>query len=129
MNHYSYPTDNCAAQFNTGGTIRNAQDIFPDFLTHNSSQTIVQPYLNSTAYAQTKNKKFMMFETNTASCGGFAGISDSFGASLWGLDYAMQMAHSNFSGALMHTGGQNVFYNVCCLCVLCPMHLLTSFLL
>lgn len=53
-----------------------------------------------------------MFETNTASCGGFAGISDSFGAALWGLDYAMQMAHSNFSGALMHIGGQNVFYNV-----------------
>lgn len=53
-----------------------------------------------------------MFETNTASCGGFAGISDSFGAALWGLDYALQMAHSNFSGALMHVGGQNVFYNV-----------------
>lgn len=53
-----------------------------------------------------------MFETNTASCGGFPGISDSFGAALWGLDYAMQMAHSNFSGALFHVGGQNVFYNV-----------------
>jgi len=53
----------------------------------------------------------LMFETNTASCGGFAGISDSFGAALWGLDYSLQMAHSNFSGALFHVGGQNVFYN------------------
>ena len=52
-----------------------------------------------------------MFETNTASCGGFVGISDSFGAALWGLDYAMQMAYSNFSLALFHVGGQNVFYN------------------
>ena len=52
-----------------------------------------------------------MFETNTASCGGFVGISDSFGAALWGLDYAMQMAYSNFSGALFHVGGQNVYYN------------------
>lgn len=52
-----------------------------------------------------------MFETNTASCGGFVGISDSFGAALWGLDYAMQMAHSNFSGAYFHVGGQNVYYN------------------
>ena len=72
-------------------------------------------YLNSTAYAQTKGKKLLMFETNTASCGGFPGISDAFGAALWGLDYSLQMAYSNFSGALMHVGGQNVFYNVCLL--------------
>ena len=52
-----------------------------------------------------------MFETNSASCGGFAGISDSFGDALWGLDYAMQMAYSNFSAALFHVGGQSVFYN------------------
>jgi len=71
----------------------------------------VAPYLNSTNYAQSKGKHLLMFETNTASCGGFVGISDSFGAALWGLDYAMQMAHSNFSGALFHVGGQSVFYN------------------
>lgn len=53
----------------------------------------------------------MMFETNTASCGGFPGISDSFGAALWALDYGFQMAYSNFSNALLHIGGQNVFYN------------------
>lgn len=53
-----------------------------------------------------------MLETNTASCGGFAGVSDSFGAALWGVDYAMQMAWGNFSGAMLHVGGQNVFYNV-----------------
>lgn len=54
-----------------------------------------------------------MFETNTASCGGFPGVSDSFGAALWALDYALTMAYSNFTGALFHVGGQNVFYNVC----------------
>ena len=52
-----------------------------------------------------------MFETNSASCGGFVGISDSFGAALWGLDYAMQMAFANFSASLFHVGGQSVFYN------------------
>ena len=54
-----------------------------------------------------------MFETNTASCGGFPGISDSFGSALWALDYGLQMAYSNFSGALFHVGGQSVYYNVC----------------
>lgn len=53
-----------------------------------------------------------MFETNTASCGGFPGISDSYGAALWALDYGLQMAYSNFSEALLHVGGQNVYYNV-----------------
>lgn len=54
----------------------------------------------------------MMFETNTASCGGLPGISNSFGAGLWALDYGLQMAYSNFSHALLHIGGQDVYYNV-----------------
>jgi hypothetical protein len=53
-----------------------------------------------------------MFETNTASCGGFPGISDSFGAALWALDYGLQLAHSNFTHGMLHVGGQNNFYNV-----------------
>jgi len=52
-----------------------------------------------------------MFETNTASCGGFAGLSNSFGATLWATDYGLQLAFANFSNALLHIGGQNVFYN------------------
>ncbi|PFH50113.1 glycoside hydrolase family 79 protein [Amanita thiersii Skay4041] len=108
MEHY--PTDNCFAQFNVG-TPRNAQDIFPSFLNHTAGISLISIYLNSTAYAQSKGKKMLMFETNTASCGGFAGLSDSFGAALWGLDYALQMAYSNFSMGLFHIGGQNVFYN------------------
>lgn len=54
----------------------------------------------------------MMFETNTASCGGFPGASNSFGAALWGVDYGMQLAFSNFSHGLLHVGGQNTYYNV-----------------
>ncbi|EDR09602.1 glycoside hydrolase family 79 protein [Laccaria bicolor S238N-H82] len=105
-----YPTDNCYAQFGVGSP-QDPQTLFPTYLNHGAGQAIVAPYLNSTAYAQTKGKQLLMFETNSASCGGFAGISDSFGAALWGLDYGMQMANSNFSGALFHVGGQSVFYN------------------
>lgn len=28
------------------------------------------------------------------------------------VDWSLQMAHWNFSQALMHVGGQNVYYNV-----------------
>lgn len=57
----------------------DVQAEFPNYLNHTAGKAIVKPYLNSTAYAQTKGKKLLMFETNTASCGGFPGISDSFG--------------------------------------------------
>lgn len=53
-----------------------------------------------------------MFETNTASCGGFSGLSDSFAAAMWTVDYALTLAYGNFSYALFHVGGQSDFYNV-----------------
>ncbi|TDL20289.1 glycoside hydrolase family 79 protein [Rickenella mellea] len=105
-----YPLDNCFAQFGVG-TPHVPQDEFASYLTHQSGKDIVAPFLNSSNLAQQVGKPFLMFETNTASCGGFAGISDSFGAALWGIDYGLQMAYSNFSGALVHVGGQSVFYN------------------
>lgn len=72
----------------------------------------MRPYLNSSQIAQVAGKPFIMFETNTASCGGFPGVSDTFGAALWAIDYGFQMAYSNFSNAMLHNGGQNVNYNV-----------------
>jgi hypothetical protein len=106
-----YPEDNCAVAFNTGGTVVDPQAAFPSYLTHVAAQNLVNPYTASTGFAQSKGKPFIMFETNIASCGGFVGISDSFGAALWGIDYALQMAYGNFSGCMFHVGGQSVFYN------------------
>ncbi|KAF8883631.1 hypothetical protein CPB84DRAFT_1850908 [Gymnopilus junonius] len=107
-----YPTDNCAVAFpDSGDTFHDPQTTFPQFLTHNSAISTVQEYLNSTAFALQNGKRLLMFETNTASCGGFPGISDSFGAALWGLDYGLQMAAVNFGGALFHVGGQSAAYN------------------
>jgi hypothetical protein len=65
----SYPTDNCAAQFH-GPNPKKPQDQLPLYLSHQAGQSIVKPYLNSTLIAQQRNKPFIMFETNTASCGG-----------------------------------------------------------
>lgn len=118
---HSYPDDNCAAAFPDAGfgAPKDPQTVFPDYLNHTSGIALVAPYLYSSALAQQSGKPFLMFETNTASCGGFPGISDSFGAALWAADYGMQMAYSNFSGALLHVGGQDDTYNV-------SLHLLLS---
>ena len=91
--------------------MQNPQDIFINYLQHNASTTMASYYLNSTAFAVQNGKPFVMFETNTASCSGFPGISNSFGAALWALDWALTMAYSNFTAALFHVGGQNAYYN------------------
>ena len=106
-----YPIDNCAVQTRTTQPAGTAEPV-DTFLTHKLGQSIVAPYLASTQYAQTMLRPFLMFETNLASCAGFTDISDSFGAALWGVDYALQMAYGNFSGALFHVGGQRDFYSV-----------------
>jgi hypothetical protein len=105
-----YPTDNCNAVFG-GGPAKDPQQELGNFTSHQSGQTLVQPYVNSAMIAQNYSKPFIMFETNTASCGGFAGISNSFTAALWALDYGLTMAYSNFTGANMHVGGQSTYYN------------------
>ncbi|RDX55721.1 glycoside hydrolase family 79 protein [Lentinus brumalis] len=107
-----YPSDNCAVIYpDPNNPPKNPLELLPQYLSHKSGQQLVAPYLNSTALAQQWGKPFMMFETNTASCGGFPGISDTFTSALWGVDYALQMAYSNFTTALFHFGGQNVSYN------------------
>ena len=69
-------------------------------------------YFNTSSIAQARGKPFIMFETNTASCGGFAGVSDTFLSAQWAVDYALTLAYGNFSATMFHVGGQNVYYNV-----------------
>ncbi|KAI0289638.1 hypothetical protein BC826DRAFT_914159 [Russula brevipes] len=105
-----YPSNNCAARSGTGLAI-DPQTIFPQYLTHNTSATTVTKWINSTQFAVANNKPMLMFETNTASCSGFPGISDSFGAALWALDWAFTLASNNFSSALFQVSGQDSYYN------------------
>ncbi|EJD02698.1 uncharacterized protein FOMMEDRAFT_140601 [Fomitiporia mediterranea MF3/22] len=103
-----YPTNNC----NSSGTVIDPQSILEStFLNHNAVQGTNTGYINTTNIAQGIGKPVVMFETNTASCGGFSGLSDSFAASLWTVDYSLNMAMTNFSHALYHVGGQSDFYN------------------
>lgn len=31
---------------------------------------------------------------------------------MWALDYSLQMGYSNFSGAMLHVSGEDVYYDV-----------------
>ena len=109
-----YPDNNCAAAFPDAGfgDPVDPQDVIANYLTHTSGQNTIAQFLSGVPTAIDAGKEFMMFETNTASCGGFPGLSDAFVAALWAVDYSLQMAYSNFTGALWHVGGQDVSYNV-----------------
>ncbi|BEJ16941.1 hypothetical protein CspHIS471_0603420 [Cutaneotrichosporon sp. HIS471] len=102
-----YPTNNCKIN----GEIVKPQSVFHRYLNHTNVQGLTADYLEASAIAQSRGKEMLMLEFNTASCGGFPGLSDSFGAAMWVADWAFQLAWGNFSTALMHVGGQNVYYN------------------
>lgn len=53
-----------------------------------------------------------MSEFSTASCGGFDGVSNTFGATMWTADYALQMASTGYSAAYMHTRERGTTYNL-----------------
>ncbi|KIJ34940.1 glycoside hydrolase family 79 protein, partial [Sphaerobolus stellatus SS14] len=95
----------------TGQRNHDPQTEFATFMTHTNAVTFVSYYLPVSALAAQHGKPLMMMETNTASCGGLPGLSDSFGAALYLIDVAMQMAWVNFTGALLHVGGQSTYYN------------------
>lgn len=92
--------------------IQNPQTVFPQYLNHTAGTSIIAQFINCSREAQAIGKPMLMFETNTASCGGFPGISNSYGSALWGMDYGLTMAASNFSGAMFHVSGADVYYNV-----------------
>ncbi|KZP04193.1 glycoside hydrolase family 79 protein [Athelia psychrophila] len=106
-----YPDDNCQAIFGGASAPKDPQTEFPKYLTHAAGAGIIAGFLNASVQAAALGLPMLMFETNTASCGGFPGLSDSFGAALWALDYGLTMAAANFSGALLHVSGASVYYN------------------
>ncbi|KAG9083591.1 hypothetical protein FS749_005915 [Ceratobasidium sp. UAMH 11750] len=101
-----YPNNNCGT-----GEIRIPQEIFVNFLSHQLLSQHASEYTEFSRMVQAAGKPLYMLETNTGACGGFPGISDSFGAGLWAVDWALKLATQNFSTTLLHVGGQGDYYN------------------
>ncbi|TDL22798.1 hypothetical protein BD410DRAFT_860283 [Rickenella mellea] len=103
-----YPANNC----NESGQVVDPNFVMSSiYLNHGAVSFLNQPYVNTAQIAVSMGKPLIMFETNTASCGGFSGLSDSFAATMWGIDYSLNMAYTNFSNALFHVGGESDYYN------------------
>jgi Glycosyl hydrolase family 79 C-terminal beta domain/Cellulase (glycosyl hydrolase family 5) len=54
------------------------------------------------AVARENNLPIALAETNSASCGGMAGVSNAFTSAVWGLDYMFNMANDGYAGVDFH---------------------------
>ena len=102
-----YPQDNCQ------GTHRYELDYY---LTHSETVELAQwqgvGLKNVSSSPAELRKPIIMDEFSTASCGGIPDISDTFGATIWTVDYALQMASVGYSAAYLHTRERGVTYNL-----------------
>ncbi|TPX36751.1 hypothetical protein SmJEL517_g01147 [Synchytrium microbalum] len=77
--------------------------------TVNTYKFIRNDIINATALGHPLGtRQVIATEINSASCGGVANISNTFGAALWGVDTFLTLATNNFTKAFVH-GLQGVY--------------------
>ncbi|KAI2628799.1 glycoside hydrolase family 79 protein [Hypoxylon sp. NC1633] len=69
----------------------------------------VSQYIPHVAAAEKAGAPLVMGETNSVSCSGRSGISDVFGAALWGVDYVLTGASIGIQKTYFHLGAQSEY--------------------
>ncbi|CAN8103872.1 unnamed protein product [Discula destructiva] len=69
----------------------------------------VSQYVPQVAAADAANTPLVFGETNSVSCSGRSGISDTFGAALWGVDYVLMAASIGMPKLYFHLGAQSQY--------------------
>lgn len=92
-----YPQSTC----DTARWYRLSMNLLPNHsvLWHNVSQ-----YVPQVAAADKAGIPLVFGETNSASCSGRSGISDTFGAALWSVDYVLLAASIGMPKVYFHPG-------------------------
>ncbi|KAK4445528.1 hypothetical protein QBC34DRAFT_487209 [Podospora aff. communis PSN243] len=85
--HHNYP----------GGSIQK-------LMTHSTTVQNVRVFNADVASALAIGKEYVLGETNSVSGGGAAGVSPTFGAALWTMDYILRATVSNISRIYFHQG-------------------------
>ncbi|KAL1904157.1 hypothetical protein Sste5344_010137 [Sporothrix stenoceras] len=85
--HHNYP----------GGTVQG-------LMTHINVVKNVEVYSSDISSALGVGKPYVFGETNSATGGGAAGVSPTYGAALWTMDYSLRAVASNVSRLYFHHG-------------------------
>ncbi|KIJ09429.1 glycoside hydrolase family 79 protein [Paxillus involutus ATCC 200175] len=99
-----YPTYIC-----NGPTPSNTNISY--FLSHTNVPGYAQWQSTGIEMAKNVNVPVLMTEYNSVSCGG-SNVSDTFAATLWAVDAALNFASAGLSGAYLHTREYQVLYNL-----------------
>ncbi len=97
-----YPQSTCDAP----RWLRMRLDLLSD---HATLWRNVSQYAPQAAAADRAGAPLVMGETNSVSCGGRSGISDTFGAALWGVDYVLADASIGVEKTYFHLGAQSEY--------------------
>ncbi|KAJ1561134.1 hypothetical protein HK405_004834 [Cladochytrium tenue] len=90
---HSYPQSAC------GGAATNLTAL----MNHPTIVSYCTQYASESAAARSIGKHYYISETNSATCGG-GGISPTFGAALWIVDYTMQLILNGAEAIFFHHG-------------------------
>ncbi|KAI1211299.1 glycoside hydrolase superfamily [Annulohypoxylon truncatum] len=97
-----YPQSSCDA----ARWLRMRLDLLSN---HTTLWLNVSQYGPQAAAAEAAGAPLVMGETNSVSCGGKSGISDTFGAALWGADYVLTGATIGVRKTYFHLGAQSEY--------------------
>ncbi|KAG8855621.1 hypothetical protein FRB96_006816 [Tulasnella sp. 330] len=82
------------------------------FVNHYNVIGLGSVWLNGVQTAQQAGVNVSMTEFSSAACGGIAGVSNTFGATLWTIDYVLQLATLGYASAYIHTREAGITYNL-----------------
>ncbi|KAH8430973.1 glycosyl hydrolase family 79 C-terminal domain-containing protein [Aspergillus melleus] len=97
-----YPQSSCDAP-------REARLSLDLLSNHSVIWTNISQYIPQVAAAERAHSRLTLGETNSASCSGRSGISDTFGAALWATDYVLAAASIGMDQVFFHLGHQSEY--------------------
>ncbi|KAI0069506.1 hypothetical protein K474DRAFT_1108648 [Panus rudis PR-1116 ss-1] len=93
ISRHSYPQSAC------GGASTN----LPNLMSHSGIVSYTRQYQSEASQTHNLGLRYFLGETNSATCGG-GGISPTFGAALWIVDYVLQGALNGVDRLYFHQG-------------------------
>ncbi|KAI7548168.1 hypothetical protein KC331_g4577 [Hortaea werneckii] len=83
-----------------------------NFLDHEKTVDLIRTYINETSAVKAVGGILHMGETGTVACHGKAGVSNTLGAALFQIDYAIQGALAGYARFFWHNGQGDYYYSM-----------------
>ncbi|PIG85404.1 hypothetical protein AARAC_002843 [Aspergillus arachidicola] len=101
---HGYPWNICTEEDAAKADLRN-------FLDHQQTLDLLDQYSSQISAAKPLGKMMHMGETGSIACHGKDGVSNTLGAALWQLDYALSGATAGIDRFFFHNGKGDFYYS------------------